>query len=194
MPSNRYAILIASSEFCDKTLNTLRCPPNDVERFAELLESSDYGKFTEVMRSVNESSNEVLKKIQMILQKTTKDDLIVIYYSGHGKPQKWTGSLHLATVDTEVECLDSTSIPMRRIKDLITDVGHTDKVAIILDCCYSGAAGMVFKSAVVEDQIQKMGAKSPEGRGIYILSSSTENILYGELRTGEQSMKMGTSH
>ncbi|KQC04788.1 MAG: hypothetical protein APR53_09660 [Methanoculleus sp. SDB] len=183
MTSNRYAILIASSKFMDNRLNNLRCPPKDIEKFGELLESPKYGRFTKVVRCLNEPSHEILLKIEKLLQEAKKDGLVLIYYSGHGKRQQNTGSLHLATCNTQVDHLNSTSIPVETVKEYVKTVGHTEKVALILDCCYSGAAGQDFKSGV-DDEIEKLG-KDREGRGIYILTSSTENEVSKELENDE---------
>lgn len=48
MPERRYGILIASSQFPDEPgLQDLRCPENDVDGIADVLNDAERGNFTE---------------------------------------------------------------------------------------------------------------------------------------------------
>jgi hypothetical protein len=57
---------------------------------------------------------------------------------------------------------------METIKRL-TDTSLSNKKVIILDCCFSGAAGDVFTRGGVDDQLQMMS----KGRGTYLMTAST---------------------
>jgi hypothetical protein len=129
-----------------------------------------YGDFdpADVCVIKNQPSHEVLRRLNQTLKRAGKDDLVLIYYSGHGK-QDLTGRLHLATCDTVIESLESTSIPVDRIRNFV-DVSSCNKVILILDCCYSGAAGDAFFRGAAGDQLQYAAA----GRGTYILTASTK--------------------
>jgi hypothetical protein len=95
------------------------------------------------------------------------EDLLLIYYSGHGKPNR-AGILHLTTFDTVVNKLESRAIPINRVYDIL-GTGKAKKIVILLDCCYSGAAGQGFKGAV-DDQLQQLN----NARGTYLVTASTE--------------------
>jgi hypothetical protein len=167
MSEKRYAVLIASSEYQDTNLQNLRYPENDVDGLNEVLSSEKYGNFSETFVLKNRPSNEVLKKVNQVIKRAGKDDLVLIYFSGHGKLNR-AGKLHLATTDTEVELLEATSIPLETIRSFI-DVSASNKVAIILDSCFSGAAGAAFAKGEVDDQLQLASG----GRGTYLMTSAT---------------------
>jgi len=82
----RTAILIAASEFPEEpSLQTLRCPKNDVAGLAEALTSPDFGLFTDPLTFINEPSHSTLRAINRVFKEAGRDDQILIYYSGHGK-------------------------------------------------------------------------------------------------------------
>ncbi|MEJ2366391.1 MAG: caspase family protein [Deltaproteobacteria bacterium] len=168
MTWRKYGILIASSRFPDEPkLQPLRCPEHDVEGLNDILKSSEYGQFSDILVLKNKPHHEVLKDINRVLRRAGRDDLVLIYYSGHGKLNA-AGRLHLATLDTVVEELDTSSIPVARIKDLV-DISSSNKIVLILDCCFSGAVGDAFARSGVDDQLQLVSG----GRGTYILTAST---------------------
>jgi|GEM_PF-2049966 len=165
MTENRYAILIASSKFKDSNLQTLQCTENDVDGLNEILKSPNYCNFAATYPAKNLQNWKILQKIEGILKKANKDDLVLIYYSGHGKLDS-SGKLHLATVNTDISTLKTTSIPIEFIKSIIED-SKTNKVVIILDCCYSGLAGEELSRGGMDDSLQSFSS------GTYILTASS---------------------
>jgi len=115
----------------------------------------------------NVGSNKAIREIHKILNDAQKDDLVLIYYSGHGKLNS-QGHLYLATKDTENHLLETTSISMEEIKRLM-DASRSNKQVIILDCCYSGAAGKVFTKGSFDDQLQVVFG----GSGTFLMTAST---------------------
>ena len=168
MADRRYAVLIAGSRFPDEPrLQDLRLPENDVDGLNAVLGSEERGQFSQTYVLKNRPSYEVLRQINQVLRQVEKTDLVLIFYSGHGKLNR-TGQLHLATVDTVLDALESTSVPVQSIKNFV-DVSPSTQVALILDCCYSGAVGGAFTRGDVDEQLQSMSA----GRGTYIMTAST---------------------
>lgn len=165
---NKYAVLIGNSQFPDEAdkskLPDLTCPEKDVDGLAKVL-SSERGEF-EVLPLKNKSSYQVLLELQRAINKAQQNDLLLLYYSGHGKPNK-AGILHLTTTDTIITALEATAIPINRIYDII-GTSKCKKIIIILDCCYSGAAGQGYKGDL-DAQLQQLN----NSRGIYLVTSST---------------------
>jgi Caspase domain len=165
--SSRYAVLIASSIFPQEPLLApLACPERDVDGLSAVLSSPRLGGFdnTEVLK--NRPHFEVLRRIDGMLKRAGRDDLALIYYSGHGKLDA-AGRLHLATADTEIDALQTTSIPLQRIRELM-DVTASTRIVLILDCCFSGAVNNIFRSGL-DDQLNLLSS----GRGTYIMTAST---------------------
>jgi formylglycine-generating enzyme required for sulfatase activity len=164
----RTAILIAASEFPEEpSLQSLRCPKNDVAGLAEALTSPDFGLFTDPLTFINQPSHSTLRAVNRVFKEAGRDDQILIYYSGHGKPDA-AGHLHLATFDTEVDALETSSIAVGTLRQLIDNYA-CKQVALILDCCFGGAVGKDFLKSGVDDHLKQ----TFHGRGIYILTAST---------------------
>ncbi|MGR0480449.1 MAG: caspase, EACC1-associated type [Candidatus Electronema sp. V4] len=170
MAGKRYAILIASSKYPDEPgLTELRCPENDVDALNEVLRSPDFGQFTETVVFKNAPSYEVLTGIETVLADAGGNDLVLVYFSGHGRQLPNSGKLCFATADTRLKTLGTTSIPAETIKFLFAEYCAVKKKALILDCCHSGAVGKDFAKGGVDGQLQLMA----EGRGTFILTAST---------------------
>ncbi len=168
MAEKRYAILIASSSYPDEPgLKGLRCPENDVDALDAVLRSPDFGGFTETFVFKNRPNHEVLEKIETVLGEAGRNDLVLIYFSGHGKLNP-AGQLCLATANTKLRALGSTSIQAAEIKSYF-DLSSSRKKIFLLDCCYSGAVGKAFARGGVDDQLQLMS----RGQGTFIMTAST---------------------
>jgi caspase domain-containing protein len=162
----RTAILIGNQVFRDDSgLAPLRGPHNDVARLSEILGDQQRGNFA-VRTFLDQPHYEILPVIDEILGSARPGDLVLIYYSGHGKLDR-AGRVCLATASTRATALQATSIPALDIKRLV-DQSDCDQVVLLLDCCYSGAlddlrgADVASEMRVIED-----------AQGFYILTAST---------------------
>ena len=115
----------------------------------------------------------------MRLNQVQSDDFVLIYFSGHGKLDV-QDNLHLVASNTEVVALDATSLPVSRIKYYI-DMSSTNRVVLILDCCYSGAVGHLYSKGSVSDALHVAASK---GKGKYIITAST-GIQVAQEKEGE---------
>lgn len=166
MTGRRRAILIGNDTFPhDPSLQDLRCPLNDVAGLAEQLERRDRGGFDEVIRIENSESGSAKRALVSFLRTDAPNDTALIYFSGHGKLDD-SFELHLCTKDTETPLLEATSISSDFIWDLLRKSSIARSV-VILDCCYSGAAGRIKKGAATE------GLRShADGVGAYLLTAA----------------------
>jgi hypothetical protein len=180
---NKYAVLIGNSQFPDEAdkskLPDLTCPEKDVDGLAKIL-SSERGEF-EVLPLKNKPSYQVLRELQRTVNKAQQDDLLLFYYSGHGKPNK-SGILYFTTLDTVISELEATAIPINRVYDII-GTGKCKKIVIILDCCYSGAAGQSHKGNL-DTQLQQLN----NNRGSYLVTASTGMQVAHESTTDNYSL------
>ena len=169
MPGARYAVLIASSTFPDEPrLTPLTAPENDVDGLKAVLLSPDRGSFSDVKVLKNRPHYEIASQIHRAFKLAKKDDLVMVYYSGHGKPNQ-SGDLYLTAVDTDLDELESSAIGISRIREFL-NTSLSKQVIIILDCCYSGAAGRAFAKSTIEDQLK---AQASQARGTYMMTAST---------------------
>jgi len=169
MSDRRFAVLIASGEFpCDPSLARLECPKYDAADLRDVLLNESIGAFTDVHVLIDKTHSEIVLKINEVLNLAGRDDLVLIYYAGHGKLDR-AGHSYLASNDTRISVLAATSVGVVQIKGFL-DTSDCTKLVIILDCCFGGAIGTTFLRGGVDDQLSLM-ARS--GRGCYIMTAAT---------------------
>jgi tetratricopeptide (TPR) repeat protein len=176
--AKRIALLIANQTFdAGSGLDPLRGPINDVAELAALFSDPERGKY-EVQEFLDRTRQEILLSIARVLVRASSEDLVVIYYSGHGKLDR-DGHLCLVTSDTQADVLGVTSIPTRDLQRLI-DQSRCNQVVLLLDCCYSGAVGEGFKGDV-NSELHVV----EQARGVFILTASSGTQVAKEIETGE---------
>jgi uncharacterized caspase-like protein len=173
----RAALLVSSSVFdAEPTLSALPGVKHDAAEFAQVLADPRIGAF-EVAEAVDRPSHEAARDIQKFLVGAKRADTVLVYLTGHGVLDK-RGRLYFAAVNTESKLLESTAIEARWMFELLEDCKAQTKI-VILDCCYSGAAGGVGMGADV-DQLAQF---AQQGRGFVLLTSS---------RSSQQSFQIET--
>jgi hypothetical protein len=162
----RFALIVASSEFEDPTLRRLQAPPQDAEELRGVLADPTIGGF-QVTTYMNAPSAALSEAIEEFFDGRRRDDLLLLYYSGHGIKDR-DGRLHFAARNTRNDRLRSTAIPAGFIHDVMLNSRSRSQV-LILDCCHSGAftRGMVAKAG---DRVG-IGERF-QGRGRVILAAS----------------------
>lgn len=141
----RHAILIVNDSFPDSDgaldlLSTVQDDFNGMTRVLNKLRSPPF-KVTPVY---NKSAWDIDDALKSVLKEVNGgEDLLLVYYAGHGRIQKEQGksdSLLLATKN-------SAANPDNRFKDYkysqieeLLKSHNVKRAVIILDCCYSGAA------------------------------------------------------
>jgi uncharacterized caspase-like protein len=187
---NRCALIIGNSQYRDETLRQLVTPELDAQALADVLEDPDIGDF-EVKTLLDQESQTLREAIEEFFLDSKHDDILLLYYSGHGVRDDFSGELHLATVNTKRERLNSTSVPAGFVRRMVGRSPANCKI-LVLDSCYSGAftSDMLTKGDPGVAAGQQFGA---EARGTVILTASTalqyafEGMTVKELSKGAQS-------
>jgi hypothetical protein len=185
MAGQRFAVLIGNSVFPEdmERLSPLRCPARDVRALAELLNSDRHGPY--VTAPIIDTTHDVGRRaIYRCLKNAKRDDLVLIYYSGHGKLDE-EGNLYLAMRDTETETLPPTSIPVEDIRRYISE-SIASSVVIVLDCCFSGSIKKMYKGEISDQAIQAI--RCLEGGGRFFLTAGTDTQLAEEKEGDEYSL------
>jgi uncharacterized membrane protein YvlD (DUF360 family) len=141
----KYALLIGVGEYGNELLQPLPAAPNDVLALEEVLENASMGGFNEVKSVINPTHAGMTREIELWFQGREPDDLILLYFSGHGLKDD-NRDLYFAACDTEIKSgslLRSTATPARFVVDFIRSCS-ANSLLIILDCCFSGAFGNVL--------------------------------------------------
>ncbi len=135
--AQRLALIIGNSVYLDGTLSRLLAPDADVGALGELLLDPERGGFDDVKVMVNMSSHIIRRAIASFYSKRTREDLLLLYFSGHGVLDD-QGQLFLAVRDTDSRLLSGSAIPANYITTEMNN-SHSQRQVLVLDCCHSGA-------------------------------------------------------
>lgn len=133
--SGRYALLIATYQYEDDGLRGLESPTQDVEALARVLENSAIGGYQTTIL-LNRPSNEVRREIELFFVNRKREDLLLLYFSGHGIKDDY-GRLYFATSETMRSQLRSTAVSANFVNETMRDSLSRQQI-LLLDCCYSG--------------------------------------------------------
>ncbi|MCP4538121.1 MAG: hypothetical protein GY832_13350 [Chloroflexi bacterium] len=186
----RLALIVASSDFTDATLQQLVAPGQDAADLARVLDNEAVGGFkTRVL--INRPSHEVRREIEAFFANRKRDDLLLLYFSGHGVKDD-DGRLYLATTDTQRGLFRSTAVPATFINETMTD-SRSRRQVLILDCCHSGAfaRGMVAKGGESVDIRDRFDGR---GRVVLTASNATQYAFQGNEIVGEGTRSVFTHH
>ena len=146
--SRKLALIIGNSQYQDPRLAQLLTPQEDVTDLAAILRAPDIGGFDEVKTLVNETDANIRLSIEDFFADKKSDDLLVIYFSGHGVRDE-QGLLYLAVNNTRANRLRATAIPSEFITGEM-DRSRSRRQVLILDCCHSGAFAQGSKAMTGE--------------------------------------------
>ncbi|MFI6758017.1 type VII secretion protein EccCb [Micromonospora sp. NPDC050417] len=164
----RLALLIANDRYIDESLSDLYAPREEARDLSSLLADADVGAFDYVRLLENESKSAVERAIETMLRTAGPEDLLLLYFSGHGIRSNKRGRLYLAVANTELDALSSTAVSASFVRELLDESDAASSV-ILLDCCYSGAFdGEGLKSA---DDLPIDGELSA-GYGRYVITAT----------------------
>ena len=164
--ADRFALIIASYEYQDPDLRRLIAPAQDAEALGSVLRDPAIGGF-KVHTLLNQPSYKVNQFIESLFTDRKRDDLLLLYFSGHGIKDE-DGQLYFATADTRRKLLRSTAVPAGLVNDVMRRSRSRQQV-LLLDCCYSGA----FARGMVAKADREIGTKERfQGRGRVVLTAS----------------------
>ncbi|MFD8897531.1 caspase family protein [Streptomyces ardesiacus] len=151
----------------------LAAPPNDVAAFQAVLLADRLGGFDELesLGSATEGTvtrDQFLNALERVADSVGRDDMFVLYFSGHGF--RHGGELVLTTSDTEVG-VPETGVRATAVKQFLDELVCGVKI-VILDCCHAGAFLSRF-GAKSDGPVQTLD-EAEFGRGTWILAASEE--------------------
>lgn len=169
MPEKKIALLIGVSKY-GEGIPSLSAPPNDVASLQKVLQNSKLGAFDEVTPLINPDLVLMKKSIQKLFKQAEKEDLIFLFFSGHGITDD-DNHLYLTTCLTARDDFEATSVEASFIQKLSKKC-YAKRQVIILDCCYSGAFANGWQTKSVGLDIKKeLGS---EGRVVLTSSTATQ--------------------
>ena len=181
----KWALVVGISKFRDSRIN-LNFPAKDARDFRDLLIDKNYGRFkpdhVRLLTDDKATTVQIKSELEWLRKNANQDDLVVIYFSGHGSPGTVDpeGISYVITYDTVAseDGLYATSLPMIEIVSAVQNRIKAQRAAVFLDTCYSGAALKGEKAL----SVGRNGGVSNstlnrfrEGVGRFVISASQAN-------------------
>ncbi len=169
-------------------------PQSDIESLASVMSDPEICGFDSVEKLLNASMQTILDAIVDLLSEKSADDLLLLYFSGHGALDS-TGQLYLAVAKTNNKRLSTSSLSSWLIKNEMNK-SRSRRQVLILDCCYAGAfsrnaAGS--KSGLQEPAVdQATFDVKGYGREILVSSSATQRSWEGNTIIGDTDKSLFT--
>lgn len=196
-----HAVVIGIDRYQDFRIDDLSCAVADARAVASLLERRLAPDERTVRLLLDEAATERAISIAVeddLHRDVAPDDLVMIYFAGHGSPEL-TGrndrrGRFLLPHDVDFDRIYSTGLGMETvIPDWLERLSSARLTALVLDCCFSGAAGgrtvmgPLLRSAGERRTLSPADApvslKELElGRGRVILCASDEDQVARENR------------
>lgn len=195
--TGRYALLVSTNQYSDQGLSKLVAPDGDATALAEILRNNEIGGFDKVDILPDAPSHKVRREIARFFADRKRDDLLLLYFTGHGVRDD-QGQLYLAQTDTERAFLSATAIAAAFVTSEM-DRSRSGRIALVLDCCHSGAFAFGAKAAGAETVGADVGTGpifqgTGFGRVVLTASDKTQYAWEGEHIEGEAARSIFTRH
>lgn len=124
----------------------------------------------------------ILVALKAIANATDADDLLFFYYSGHGIEKD--GESYLVARNGRHLVIESTAVPMSKIKEIMHSAPARAKV-IVLDACHSGVGFDKGQGAMSDEFIRRV---FEQAKGFAILASCEQGQTSYEWAQNERSV------
>jgi uncharacterized caspase-like protein len=162
-PPKRFALLIGVAQYQDDRIPDLPACEKDARDLAGVLANPAAGLFpVENVTTLVDASvtrNAVVGALDDLARKAGPDDLVLIYFSGHGATDE-KGRAYWVMHDTRADRLRSTALPELEISELLGEI-RTRRLVTIIDACYSAATAQLGSTKALID----LGRIYPEFQG-----------------------------
>lgn len=198
-PTRSRAILIGVSNYRDKRLPDQLQVRSNVFDLHGALTDPDYGIISpDHCSTFLNPTDPAYVGAGLNMAAEAAEDLLLLYYSGHGLIATRRHELFLSMAKTELDSIPSSAIPFELVRDVFL-TSHARNRVVILDCCFSGRAiGETLSSSsddsVALHQVPVSGAytitatsgnavaKSGDGRRNTVFTGSLLSVMnYGIL-------------
>ncbi|MBD3885507.1 caspase family protein [Phormidium tenue FACHB-886] len=189
----RVALLIGTKTYAEG-LSSLPSAPRDVEAISTVLCDPEMGGFERVETLIDEYHTTIAARIETWFRERQKDDLALLYISGHGVKDDQS-NLYFAAKDTRKhgeKLLRATAVAASFVRDCIRE-SRAKRQVIILDCCFSGAIGdqlpKGYETINLEPLLRADDSEALLGAEGRVILTSSSSIQYSfEQREGPLSI------
>lgn len=173
----KVALLIGVSDY-GNGLTSLPGTQTDIQEMQRVLQNPKVSRFDAVDLLSNPDPFEMQLAIEKLFSENRSlDDLILLYFSGHGVKAD-DGTLHFATRVTQKNqqgrIFTSTAVSSNFIQTCMSQ-SRSKRQVLILDCCFSGALANDMKAKqAIDEAIDVKAQLGGEGRAVLTSSTATQ--------------------
>ncbi len=143
--NERWAVVIGVSDYASDDIPDLEYATNDADAIYEFLTSPAGGSFAPenvlLLKDEEATGDAMREALFSFLQQPAWDDLVLIYFAGHGAPDpNRPDNLYLLPYDADLDSMASTGFPMWDVKTSLRRQIESEQVIVIADACHSAGA------------------------------------------------------
>ena len=145
---NRWAVVIGISKYlnADHGIPQLQFAHRDAIAFMDFIQSPQGGGFassnTKLLVNEQATTRNIRSALFTFLKQAGKDDLVFIYFAGHGAPEAGRpDNLYLLSYDTNIDDMASTAFPMWDMETALKRYITAERVVVFADACHSAGVG-----------------------------------------------------
>lgn len=180
----RWAVVVGVGEYQSEDIPDLEFATADARAMKDFLESDAAGPFDEVLYLENEHATGAAMReaLFVFLQQADWDDLVVIYYAGHGAPDPGRpDNLYLLPTDADLGSLAATGFPMWDVKTALRRQIAAERVIVIADACHS--------AGTADGDVVGGGASNAIAGGFQSLFTPSRRLMMTAAATNEFSLE-----
>lgn len=143
-PRNQWAVVIGVSRYFrgGAKFPDLQFADRDANEFCNFLMSPDGGGFKKdrvlLLTNTEATYSSIRHALFTFLKDAQSDDLVIIYFSGHGAPDSdRPDNLYLIPYDVEPDNLSGSAFPMWDIEKVLWKTIMAQRVIVLADACHS---------------------------------------------------------
>jgi hypothetical protein len=183
----KFALLVGIGSFADTSIPRLNYPAKDAQDLARTLIDPQVGRFksadVKVLVDSTATRGAILDALQSLILQAQADDLVVLFVSSHGSPNRSGAGLagvgYILAHDTSSAGIWRDGLEYRSFADKVELIRARRKV-LFLDTCFSGqgARGPAGAKAMSLGGVGLSAATANmflSGEGTYVVSSSRDD-------------------
>lgn len=171
-----YALVVGISTYRHNKIPKLRLADKDARDFAAFLKTQDkLFRNIDVSLLVNEEATEreIRKYLDYKLSRATKDDTVIVFFSGHGATDpRMPGDSFFVTYDAEADYLASTAVNVSQSKFLKRLAAK--RAVLFADTCHAGGFSDLGTKSI-ESPLAALARQIKESEGKVLLASSRDD-------------------
>jgi uncharacterized caspase-like protein len=194
-PGQRWAVVVGVSEYEDSRIPSLRYAARDAQVFHDWLVAPTGGRYApskvKLLLNRNATNEKIKDALFNWLKQAIEEDVVVIYFAGHGSPEspESVQNLFLLPTNARYDNIAVTGFPMWDVETALKRFIKARRVVIIADACHAAGVGQSFDVAVRADrglQINPISSGlqglSDVGEGVCVISASRDREFSQEGR------------